>query len=429
MSQPDFAACVGIDWADRKHAACLIEAGSDRPQPCDLPHRAEAIEAWATELRARFGGRPVAVCLEQSRGGLVYALMKYDFLVLFPINPKQLSKYREALSPGGAKDDPSDAELLCRFLREHGKRLRAWRPDDADTRALRLLCESRRNWVAQRTALGNQLLRHLKEAYPLALEFLGKSAHAERFLALLARFPSQRELQRASPQQLARWLPKRRRVVDDSAVKPTSDPRIVALRAAQLLVTDAPVLQAAQLAVKSLVSLLQQLNRTIAEYDTQIAQALAKHPDEPLFRSLPGAGEALRPRLIAALGTDRTRFQSAGEIQQLSGIAPILKRSGCTCVVQRRMFCPKFLRQTFHEFARCSLKKSAWAMAYYRMLRAKGHGFHSAVRALAFKWIRILYHCWKSRCPYQEAHYLERLRLRNSPLLAYLPSNRQSKNT
>jgi hypothetical protein len=90
------------------------------------------------------------------------------------------------------------------------------------------------------------------------------------------------------------------------------------------------------------------------------------------------------------------------------------------CSYKRRIFCPKFLRQTFHEFARCSLAKSARAAAYVRMLRAKGHGFHSAVRALAFKWIRIIYRCWKTRRAYDEARYLQQLRLRNSPLLAYL---------
>jgi len=170
----EFVAFVGIDWADQEHAVCLLTAGSHQLQASTVPQRAEALEAWASELRLRFGGRPVAVCLEQSRGALAYALMKYEFLVLFPLNPKQLAKYREALGPSGAKDDPGDAELLCRFVVEHHRRLRAWRPDDVTTRGLRLLTEARRRWVAQRTALGNQLLQQLKEVFPLALEFVGQ---------------------------------------------------------------------------------------------------------------------------------------------------------------------------------------------------------------------------------------------------------------
>jgi transposase len=418
--QIPFAAFVGIDWADQEHAVSLLAPGRAESERSQVPQQAEALDAWVTELRSRFAGKPVAVCLEQSRGALVYALMKYDGLVLFPINPKQLARYREAFAPSGAKDDPTDAELLCRFVREHHDRLRAWRPDDATTRGLRLLSEQRRHWVEQRTALGNRLLQTLKECFPLALQFLGKHVHAERFLALLARFPSQTELQRASPKQLACWLPKLRRVADDPPRETLDAQRIAQLRTAPPLVTDPAVLDSGRLAVRHLAALLQQLNRTVAEYDAKLAALLVQHPEAELFAALPGAGAALTPRLVAAFGSDRQRYTSAAELQQLSGTAPITVRSGKTRAVLMRRACPRFLRQTFHEFARCSLGKSAWAQAYCAMLRAKGHGFHSAVRALAFKWIRILFRCWQSRQPYDETRYLQQLRQKKSPLVAFL---------
>ena len=94
----------------------------------DLAQQADDLEAWAADLRTRFRGRPIAVCLEQSRGALIYALLKYEFLVLFPINPKQLASYREAFVPCGPKDDPTDAELLCQFVEQHHARLRVSRP-------------------------------------------------------------------------------------------------------------------------------------------------------------------------------------------------------------------------------------------------------------------------------------------------------------
>ena len=418
MSTSEYAAWVGIDWADEEHALCLLPPAEDAVAEHQvLPQRAAAIDDWAAKLRARFDGRPVAVCLEASRGALVYALMKYEHLVLFPLNPKQLAKYRQAVFPSGAKDDPGDAELLARFVREHHARLRAWRPDDAITRGLRLLGESRRQWVDERTAAGNRLLRHLKEVYPLALTLLGKHVYTKTFLTLLEKFPAQRELQRASPQQLARYLPKLRRVVDDALI----DPRIAAIRQAMPLVTDAAVLQNGRLAVVHLVTQLQQLNTTIAEYDEPLNALVAKHPDAPLFASFPGAGAALVPRLAAAFGSDRTRYAAAAELQSLSGVAPVTIRSGKSRHVKMRRACPHFLRQTFHEFARCTLKTSRWAQAYYAMLRAKGHKFHSAVRALAFKWLRILFRCWQTRQPYVEAQYLQHLRQRHSPLLAFLP--------
>jgi hypothetical protein len=87
-----------------------------------------------------------------------------------------------------------------------------------------------------------------------------------------------------------------------------------------------------------------------------------------------------------------------------------------------RLACPKFLRQTFHEFAKCSLISCRWAKAYHAMLRSKGHRYHSAVRALAFKWIRILFRCWQTRQPYDDDRYLRQLQRKQSPLLAFLPT-------
>jgi transposase len=419
MNTHGYAAFIGMDWADAEHAVCRLT--DDAVVRETVAQDAAAIDEWVAGLRQRFGGRPVAVCLEQSRGALIYALMKYDCLVLFPLNPKQLAKYREAFCPSGAKDDPTDAELLARFVREHHARLRTWRPDDPLTRSLRLLTEGRRHWVDERTAAGNRLLQHLKEVYPLALEFLGKQVYAARFLALLAKFPAQRELQRAAPRKLVEWLTRLRRVMDDPTADPRQDPRVVALKKAQPLVTDEAVLRYGRLAVKSLVAQLQQFNETIKEYEREIATLVEQHPDAKLFASFEGAGEALVPRLVAAFGTDRERYTSAADLQQLSGTAPIQVRSGKSCVVKMRRACPKFLRQTFHEFAKCSLFACRWAQAYHAMLRHKGHGYHSALRALAFKWIRVLFRCWQTRKLYDDARYLRQLQLKQSPLLAFLP--------
>jgi hypothetical protein len=77
---------------------------------------------------------------------------------------------------------------------------------------------------------------------------------------------------------------------------------------------------------------------------------------------------------------------------------------------------PQVSAATFHEFASHSIRKSTWARAYYRSQRDLGKSHHAAVRALAFKWIRVLYACWRDRQPYDEATYARSLEKRNSPL-------------
>ncbi|WP_041069478.1 IS110 family transposase [Thiolapillus brandeum] len=108
----EYAAIIGIDWADRKHDLCLKTPDDDSLEYSVLEHKPEAIEDWANELRVRFEGKPVAICIESRKVPLIHALLKYDFLVLFPVNPQTLCRYRRALTPSRAKDDPSDARLL-----------------------------------------------------------------------------------------------------------------------------------------------------------------------------------------------------------------------------------------------------------------------------------------------------------------------------
>jgi hypothetical protein len=117
----------------------------------------------------------------------------------------------------------------------------------------------------------------------------------------------------------------------------------------------------------------------------------------------------LVPRLIAALGTQRERYSNAGELQAYCGIAPVLASSGKISWVHRRWACPKFIRQTFHEWAGISIRYSVWAKAYYEQQRARGKSRHVAVRALAFKWMRIVFRCWKERQPYNEEVYRQAL--------------------
>jgi hypothetical protein len=76
------AAYVGIDWADQKHGVALRSAS----EPAKVEYRLIANEPeplmdWLSELQQRFGAKgKVLICLEQSRGALIYHLMGYSVL-------------------------------------------------------------------------------------------------------------------------------------------------------------------------------------------------------------------------------------------------------------------------------------------------------------------------------------------------------------
>src|ERR687891_2139800 len=123
-----FVAFVGIDWADATHEVCLQAAGAETREFSVLVHTPDTIDAWVSTLRQRFKGQPIAICLELNKGPLVYALRKDDCLVLFPVNPITVARYREAFAPSQAKDDPSDADLQLEILLKHRDKLRVLIP-------------------------------------------------------------------------------------------------------------------------------------------------------------------------------------------------------------------------------------------------------------------------------------------------------------
>lgn len=403
-----FAAFVGIDWAEERNIVSVRETGSDKSELIKLVNKPELIREWITQLRSRFPGQKIAIALEQFRGALIYQLMEFDFIVLFPINPKTISKYREALRSSGAKDDPSDATLLMHFLQTHLSFLRPLTPEDSLTMKLRRLVEYRRKIVDHRSSLARQIQQELKFYFPQSLNWLPE-LNTDMACRFLTKWPTLTAVKKVKPEVLRKFFHKH-----NCRKKDLIERRLNEIKSAVAPTENPAILLACALIVQNLVLQLQVATICIKNFDSAIREVFKDHPDRFLYESLPGAGPALEPRLAVAMGIDRNRYQSATDLQQFSGIAPVTDTSGKSRQIHWRWACPKFMRQTFVEFTACSLPRSAWAKACYNQQRALGKGHNAALRAVAFKWQRILVACWKNRQPYDEKKYLNHLKHKNS---------------
>ena len=412
------AAFIGIDRSDSRLDLCLQVPGAP-PETLALENTPETVQQWLATLCERFGGQPVAVCFEQPAAALLHQLAGCDFVQLYAINPLTLAKYRQAFTTSRAKDDKRDARCLMEIVRDHHTKLTLWQPDAAQTRTLAALVEARRAAVDLRTGLCNQLGAHLKGYFPQALGLVGDDLYTALCCDFLLRWPSLQELKRARVHTVRRFY-----------VEHHSRQQDVLERRLELIQKSVPVfapgsdeaalLVSAVLTTQMLAGQLKQLAGAIAAFEAKIEAVFHTHEDAFIFASLPGVGQVYSARLLAAFGSDRTRFATAQDVEQYSGIAPVIKQSGNTRVVQRRRACPHFLHQSFVEYAAQSVHHCAWAKAFYRRQRDKGKGHWAAVRALAFKWIRIIFVCWQRREAYDEARYLEALRRSGSPLCSHL---------
>ena len=306
------------------------------------------------------------------RGALVEMLLPRPRMAVVPVNPVVLHRFRQAFAPSGAKDDPGDAALLADIVRTHPERFAALRPAAALLAELAALVRERRHWVDTRTKLVEQLIAVLEKYYPQGLKLAGKTVSSPMPLEFLQHWPDLPAAKRAKWSILERFY------------RQHHSGREEVLQERYELLNTA---------------------RSVSENEASITELYAEAPGHEVIDSLSGAGEALAPRLWVACAS-KGNDPNAATMQLRSGIAPVQKQGGNSKVVCFRWARPRFLHQTWTEFAHHSIKTCSWAGAYYHARKAKGHGDGAILRALAFKWIRIVARLWKDQAPYNEAFYL-----------------------
>lgn len=411
-----YAAAIGIDWADKKHDIALLPDPADNHEHQPVEHRViestpKALMTWVASLQERFEGRKIAIAVEQSRGPLIAFLSAFDFIDIYPVPTVTLKKLREALYPSGSKTDKTDSCLVLDVLTKHTDRLRPMKPESAEIRELAALCEQRRHLVDERTGKFQALRDACKSYFPVIVELFDfKSPVLCRFLQ---RWDTMEKLQKAKPATLRKFFYANRCRGD------VIERRLAAIKDAIALTKDPGVIHPMKMRVSVLCKQIITLFEVIDPYDQRICELFEALPSAGIFKSLPGAGKAMAPRLAVAFGEDRSKFQSATDIQNLSGTSPVTKRSGKTQYeVLFRWAAPTFMRQTFVEWANHSRKASQWAQAYYELCLDRGDRHNTALRKLAWKWQRIVFKLWSTGEPYDEEKYVASLIKSGSPIVA-----------
>lgn len=407
-SDPAPEVWIGLDWGHRQHAFALQDRSGLR-QDGAIEHSAESLHQWLRDLGQRYSARPVALAIEASRGAVIQALLQYPWLQIYPINPVTSARYRNAFTPSGAKDDLPDAHVLLELIRDHADKFRPLEEQDPLTRQLQGLVQARRDIVDRRTQVLNQLNSLLKTYYPQAQKLVG-DLNTDLAVQFLDRWPDLLALKAARPGLIKQFY-----YAHNLRSRELIEARLAFIKSAVALTTDQAVLSVAVLQLRQLLDQLRVFHEHVDIFDTQIKEVFSAHPEASLFRNLPGAGAQLAPRLCVAFGTMRGLYPDPPSLQKLAGLAPVREKSGQQLWTHWRWRAPVFLRQTFVEWAGQTVMYSDWAKVYYQRMKAKGKSHQAILRALAFKWIRVLWKCWQERTPYDEARYLKQLTHRKSP--------------
>lgn len=418
VSTPCFDLIVSLDRSDKTVALAVLDVASGTfLDERDLSSSPEAMDAWWHDLRRDHPGARIAVAFEQPAPNLIAFFAARRPTAIYALNPSATFSYRNAMTVSHARNDQSDARDQAHLVAHAHTKLRAWTPPAAQIEHLERLSRNRRKLVDQRTRLTNRLQATLKRYYPQALDLLHEDLWRQMNLDFLRRWPQPAKLCQAPLSRLRAFYLKH-----NSRSEKRWQDRTAVIKAMVLLGQPNP---ADELEMLVMLDQIEVLNKGIATHERATADLFATEGEAAQrVAALPGAGPIYAPRLYTALVRHMPQCDNPESLAAAVGIAPVTDQSGRMRKVYRRMRCDNFTRQSFVEWAKESWKHSVWAEAYYHQREAQGHGFHAIMRALAYKWIRILWRCWHDGVAYDETKYLARLRAKGSPLA---PADRELK--
>jgi transposase len=368
--------CAGLDVHQKTVVACMLTPNgqgdwSQAIRTCGpMTVDVLALSDWLLAC----GGTPVAIERTGDDWKPVFTILEGTCEVLL-VNAQHVK------AVPGRKTDGNDAAWLAELLR-HGL-LRARCSPPMAQRELRDLTRSRGTLSQERVTLVNRVPRRLEEAHSKlaagASDLMGGSGRA--ILAALVAGHTE-------PQVLAELAKGRLRSKRDQL--------------AQALAGR--VKPHHRLVLTELLCQIDSLDETIARVDAQI-QGICGPVEEAvgLLDTIPGVARRTAEMLVAEIGTDMTRFPSAGHLASWAGVAPGNHESAGKRTPGKARKGNRFLRTTLVQAAHAAARtRHTYLSAQYRRLAAR-RGKKRAILAVAHSVLVMAYYMIQRREPYRDA--------------------------
>ncbi len=390
---------IGIDWSQDHHNVCFMTPNGGQQANFEIPHTVDGF-AELDAKREKFGipATECLVALETAHNLLVDFLWSRQYQV-YIIAPSIVKSCRGRFGSSGAYTDTSAAILLADLLRTDLARFIPWQPDEPLTRQMRAKLSLIEALKRDINRWSNRLRALLLRYHPQPIG-LFSDLTTQISLQFIMAYPTPQAVRQLDREgwvsfchqhryNRSAWITKG--YVHLQSPVPQADP--VAVLAYQ---------DEARFLAGLLLPMVQRRAQEIREVNALFDQ----HPDQPIFSSLPGAGDLLAPSLLVKFGDHRQRFPQAADVQALAGTCPVTKWSGKKKIIVFRRACDRDFRRIAQQFAMSSRPKSVWAETYWQEVRPHCDSDSHAYRCLANRWLAIIWKMWQTRKPYDEEYHL-----------------------
>lgn len=342
-------------------------------------------ETRLRDLYERLTGHgPVLVVVDQPATiGALAVCVAQDMGITVGYLPGLSMRRIADLTPGQAKTDARDAQVIAQAARTMPHTLRAINASDQDAAALSMLTGFDLDLARQVNQTANRIRGLYTQIHPALEAVLGPWLEHDAVLEVIASWPTPAKLKRAGKTRI------------DTKLKTHGARRhaswtqeiIGALTKQTLTVagTDAAGVVLPHLA-RQLIALHAQ-RRDIA---TQVEALVEAHPLYEVLTSMPGIG--VRTAAVFIAETLGRTFDTGAHLASYAGLTPVTKRSGSSIRGEHVSHGGnKRLKRAMFGSAFASLRSDPISRAYYDRKIAQGKRHNQAILALAHRRILTLY--------------------------------------
>jgi transposase len=388
---------VGNDWAQDHHDVCVMDAEGTILAECRFDEGIEGVAAFH-DLMGGFVSDPgdVMIGVETDRGLWVEALLGAGYQV-YAVNPKSVSRYRDRHGVSGAKSDRGDAKVLADMVRTDRHVHRQVAGDSDLGHDIKLVARVHQTLIWDRLRHVNRLRAALREFYPQAVAMLNVCPLRDG-VAVLGAAPDPVRGARLTKSQIVKALKRggRQRNLEATAAK------IQGLLRGEYLEASPGVVAGLSVTTSATVAIIKTINDQIVGVEAELAPRFEQHPDAAIYLSMPGCGVTLGARMLGEFGDDPERYTDAKARRNYAATSPVTIASGNYRNVKARWVRNDRLHDAVVQWARLAICNSPGARTMYDEQRAKGAGYHKAIRAVANRLVGCLHGCLKSGTLYDE---------------------------
>ena len=394
---------AGVDWATESHHVFLTDSKGRKIGEKIFKHGGEGLAEMAAWLMGTSGATDpdqIHVAIEVPHGPVVETLIERGFIV-HAINPKQMDRFRDRFTLAGAKDDSRDAEVMASALRTDPRCFRLLAAIDPVIVELREWSRIAEELGAERNRLTNRMREQLWRYFPAMLE-LESDLGAEWLIELWEAVPAPAKAARIREATVAKVLKRNRIRRFDAA-------HVLRVLRKQPVHLAAGTVEAASAHVTTLIARIRLVNEQLKEAHSQLDVLTArlippekaepgqtKQHDVDILASLPGVGRIVLATLLAE-AWDVLQRRDYAALRSLTGVAPVTKRSGKSCIVIRRQACHDRLANAMYHWARVAVQHDTRSRAKYAALRGRGHSHGRALRSVADRLLNVACAMLKTR--------------------------------